>query len=138
MMKIKCWNIYSRPKMESLMLNLTSANQILTKFLCSSLPEKERLDQSISVCQLSTSYLTGSKISLCSFHFPLLQGSNSALTDQQMPSITFKFLITLSCKTLLPCTALQSSLLFVRLDVAQVINHWIEGHLISKLWKVFF
>ena len=68
--------------MELLTLSPTSANQNLTNFLSSALPEKEDLGQPVSTCQLSTSYLTQLE-----FPFTPYKEGSPALTNQGMPSI---------------------------------------------------
>ena len=69
-----------------------SCQQTKIKFQCLALPEKAGLGQSVNACWLSISYLTWFQ------DFPLLHISNPALTNQQMPSITFLFLYTLVYK----------------------------------------
>lgn len=48
--------------------------------------------------------------------------NNPALAHQQMPSLTFSFLLTLVYENLSPCTTFQSSFLCARLDAAQFMN----------------
>ena len=71
------------------MLSSTSANQNLTKFICSAVQEEESQGQPFSVWLLSTSFLAW----LQEFFAPCKE-SNPALTNQQTPRIASLFLLT--------------------------------------------